>query len=217
MRRREATQRTIKWAERCRIAHMEGKEQALLGIVQGAVYSDLRRACAEQLVELDFPGYAIGGLSVGETKDVMYRVLEDTVPFLPETKPRYLMGVGSPDALIEGVARGIDMFDCVLPTRIARNGRVMVHGGYLTIRNASYTQDFSPLDPECDCYVCQNYSRAYIRHLLKCKEVLGIRLTTYHNLWFLSNLMVKIRKAILNGSFSEFRKNFWSKYQEVKL
>lgn len=215
---REATQRTIKWAERCRIAHMEReKEQALLGIVQGAVYSDLRRACAEQLVELDFPGYAIGGLSVGETKDVMYRVLEDTVPFLPETKPRYLMGVGSPDALIEGVARGIDMFDCVLPTRIARNGRVMVHGGYLTIRNASYTQDFSPLDPECDCYVCQNYSRAYIRHLLKCKEVLGIRLTTYHNLWFLSNLMVKIRKAILNGSFSEFRKNFWSKYQEVKL
>ncbi|MDD2496900.1 MAG: tRNA guanosine(34) transglycosylase Tgt, partial [Desulfitobacteriaceae bacterium] len=159
------------------------------------------------------PGYAVGGLSVGEPKPLMYEVLDYTVPLLPQDKPRYLMGVGSPDCLVEGVARGIDMFDCVLPTRIARNGTVFVPEGKLVIRNAEYARDFSPLDADCGCYACRNYSRAYIRHLIKANEVLGIRLTTIHNLHFLVSLMKRIRAAINENRFQEFRREFYARFK----
>lgn len=211
---KEAMERTTRWAKRCKEAHRNTEKQALFGIVQGVTYKDLREESAKRLVELDFPGYAIGGLSVGEPAELMYEVLDYTVPFLPENKPRYLMGVGSPDYLIEGVIRGVDMFDCVLPTRIARNGTVMTSGGKVVIRNATYEREFSPLDPECDCYTCRNFTRAYIRHLIKAGEVLGIRLTTIHNLRFLINLMGKIRKAIEEDRLLEFRKEFYGKYYE---
>lgn len=208
---KEAMELTSRWAARCKEA-FDSKNQALFGIVQGNAYRDLREKSAAEITALDFPGYAIGGLSVGETKDVMYEVLDYTVPLLPEHKPRYLMGVGSPDCLLEGVERGIDMFDCVLPTRIARNGTVFTSRGRLTIRNASYIRDFGPLDEECDCYTCRNFSRAYIRHLIKVNEVLGIRLTTIHNLHFLLKMMEKIRNALQNGTFCEYKRNFYSKY-----
>lgn len=208
---------TTRWAERCLKAHGNTKEQALFGIIQGSVYNDLRRESVKQLTSLGFPGYAVGGLSVGEPKDLMYRVLDEVMPLMPADKPRYLMGVGSPDALIEGVMRGIDMFDCVLQTRIARNGTAMTSGGRLVIRNAAYSQDFSPLDGECDCYTCQNYSRAYIRHLFKSKEILGLRLVTYHNLYFTLRLTDKIRGAIEGGFLPEFREEFFAKYgYEIK-
>lgn len=200
---REAVERTARWAWRCRQAHQR-REQALFAVVQGGVFEDLRAASAAELVRMDFPGYAIGGLSVGEPKALMYRTLEKTVPLLPEQKPRYLMGVGSPDALLEGVRRGIDLFDCVLPTRIARNGRVMTARGYLTIRNAVYAADMSPLDEQCGCPVCRRYTRAYIRHLFNAGEVLGLRLTTYHNLFYLSRLMKEIREAIRGDSFGRY-------------
>lgn len=161
---------------------------------------------------MDFPGYAIGGLSVGEPKDIMYRVLEETIPLLPEDKPRYLMGVGSPDALIEGVMRGVDMFDCVLPTRIARNGTCFTSSGRLVVKNKKFERDFGPLDPECDCYTCKNYSRAYIRHLFKADEILGLRLTSYHNLYFLLKLMRDVRTAILNDNLLEFKEAFFEAY-----
>ena len=204
--------RTTRWAARCREAHRDTERQALFGIVQGSVYGDLRERSADQLVKLDFPGYSIGGLSVGEPAEVMYEMLECTVPLLPEDRPRYLMGVGSPDYLIEGAIRGVDMFDCVLPSRIGRNGTVMTHKGKMIIRDAKYARDFSPLDPECGCYVCRNYTRAYIRHLLKAREVLGIRLTTWHNLNFLSDLMKNIRQAIIDDRLGDFRNEFFSSY-----
>lgn len=207
----QALERTTAWAERCRAAHNR-PDQALFGIVQGGMYADLRRRSARELTKMDFPGYGIGGLSVGEPKKMMYELLECTVPELPANKPRYLMGVGSPDCLIEGVVRGIDMFDCVLPTRIARNGTVMTSRGRLVVRNASNAEDFAPLDPECDCYTCRNFSRAYIRHLLKANEVLGIRLTTIHNLSFLLRLMDKIRTAIRDDCLVELREDFLAKY-----
>jgi queuine tRNA-ribosyltransferase len=172
----------------------------------------LREQSALELVELDFPGYAIGGLSVGEPKDIMYEVLDYTVPLLPKDKPRYLMGVGSPDALIEGVMRGIDMFDCVLPTRIARNGTAMTSHGQISIKAAKYFEDFSPLDSECDCYTCRNYSKAYLRHLYKANEILSARLFTYHNLHFLLKLMQQVREAIMEERLEEFRKEFFVKY-----
>ncbi len=199
----QAVERTSRWAWRCRQAHQH-EEQALFAIVQGGVYPDLRKISAKELVGMDFPGYAVGGLSVGEPKDLMYSSLEATVPLLPASKPRYLMGVGSPDALLEGVKRGIDMFDCVLPTRIARNGRVMTANGYLTIRNAVYAADMSPLDEDCGCPVCRQYTRAYIRHLLNAGELLGMRLTTYHNLYFLAELMQEIRQALKQGQFARY-------------
>ncbi len=208
-----AVERTSKWAKLCKESHTSNL-QGLFGIIQGGTFNDLREKSAKELIELDFPGYAIGGLSVGEPKNIMYDMLEYTVPFIPPKKPRYLMGVGSPDCLVEGVARGIDMFDCVLPTRIARNGTVFVPEGKLVIRNAPYAKDFRPLDETCDCYACQNFSRAYIRHLIKTDEVLGIRLTTIHNLRFIIRLMENIRKAILEGNFAEFRKEFWQKWQD---
>ncbi|TEB09445.1 tRNA guanosine(34) transglycosylase Tgt [Pelotomaculum propionicicum] len=210
----EALERTTRWARRSAAAH-QSETQGLFGIVQGGTFPDLREKSARELVELDFPGYAIGGLSVGEPKQIMYEMLDHTVEFLPEDKPRYLMGVGSPDCLVEGVVRGIDMFDCVLPTRIARNGSVFTRQGKLVVRNAEYARDFSPLDPTCDCYTCRNYSRAYIRHLIKAGEVLGIRLTTIHNLRFVLNLMEEIKEALRQGEIMEFRDRFLSTYQAV--
>ena len=191
-----AVQRTSLWAERCKNHHLRKENQALFGIVQGGLFTDLREKSLEDILKLDFPGYALGGLSVGEPKEKMYEILEHTTPLLPEKKPRYLMGVGSPDALYQGVKNGVDLFDCVLPTRIARNGRVFVEEGYLTIRNSVYAGDMSPLQPGCQCYTCRNYTRAYIRHLLKSNEILGVRLTTYHNLFFLENYMQRLRNAI---------------------
>lgn len=207
-----STERTARWAERCLQAHQRPDEQALFGIVQGGMYRDLREESARQLAALDFPGYAVGGLSVGEPKELMYEVLEYTTPLLPADKPRYLMGVGSPDALIEGVIRGIDMFDCVLPTRIARNGTTMTSQGRIVVRNAKYARDFTPLDPECDCYTCRNYTRAYLRHLIKADEIFGLRLTTYHNLYFLLNLMKQVRQAIAEDRLLDFRDAFFEQY-----
>ena len=209
---KKSLERTTRWAERGKIAHKNTEQQALFGIVQGGVYPDLREQSAKELTALDFPGYSIGGLSVGEPAEDMYKMLECTVPLLPENKPRYLMGVGSPDYLVEGSIRGIDMFDCVLPTRIGRNGTVMTSHGKIIARDAKYARDFSPLDPECDCYVCKNFSRAYIRHLLKAREVLGIRLTTWHNIKFLLDLMKKIRQAIMEDRLGDFRNDFFSQY-----
>jgi tRNA-guanine transglycosylase, queuosine-34-forming len=209
---KQSAERTTRWAERCLKSHARPGEQALFGIVQGGVYEDLRKQSARELTSLDFPGYAIGGLSVGEPKELMYRMLEATVPLLPSDKPRYLMGVGSPDALLEGSIRGIDMFDCVLPTRIARNGTTMTSEGRLVIRNAQYARDFGPLDPRCGCYTCRNYSRAYIRHLIKADETFGIRLTTVHNLHFLLTLMREIRQAIMEDRLLDFRDEFFERY-----
>ena len=176
------------------------------------MYADLRKISARDLVEMDFPGYAIGGLSVGEPAGLMYEMLEETVPLLPANKARYLMGVGSPDYLIEGAIRGIDMFDCVLPTRIGRNGTVMTSGGRVIVRDAKYAEDFGPLDPECGCPACRNHTRAYIRHLLKAGEMYGLRLATLHNLYFLINLMKSIRYAILEDRLLDFRSEFFEKY-----
>ena len=204
--------RTTRWAKRSLEAHMRQDEQALFGIVQGGMNKALRKLAAEELVELDFPGYAVGGLSVGEPKPLMYDILAYTTPLLPADKPRYLMGVGSPDDLFEGVLRGVDMFDCVLPTRIARNGTVFTKHGKLVVRNAKYARDFRPLDESCDCYVCRNYSRAYIRHLIKAEETFGIRLTSYHNVYFLVRLMQKIRVAIEEDTLLSFRHSFYIDY-----
>lgn len=209
---KDSIERTTRWAERCLKAHERPHDQALFGIVQGGKYQDLRKQSARDLVSMDFPGYSIGGLSVGEPKDVMMEVLEFTVPELPANKPRYLMGVGSPDALLDGAIRGIDMFDCVLPTRIARNGTVMTSKGRLVIRNAVHARDFGPLDENCSCYTCQNYSKAYIRHLLKADETFGIRLTTYHNLHFLLELMRGVREAIKEDRLLDFRNEFFDNY-----
>ena len=208
----KSVDRTTRWAKRCKEAHKNTENQALFGIVQGGEYEDLRKRSAEALVALDFPGYAIGGLSVGEPKDIMYRVLEQTTHLLPEDKPRYLMGVGSPDSLIEGAIRGIDMFDCVLPTRIARNGTLMTSQGRLVVKNAKYERDFTPIDPECDCYTCKNYTRAYVRHLIRTDETFGLRLTSYHNLRFLINLMEQVRQAIREDRLGDFRNEFFEKY-----
>ncbi len=209
---KQSLERTTRWAERCKQAHKKPDQQALFGIVQGGMYRDLRKMSAEQLVALDLPGYAIGGLSVGESKDLMYEVLDYTVDWLPEDKPRYLMGVGSPDALIEGVIRGIDMFDCVLPTRTARMGTAMTSHGSLSIKKAQYRTDFTPLDENCDCYTCQHYSRAYLRHLYKENEILSARLLSTHNLYFLVNLMKQIRLAIKEERLVAFRDDFFKKY-----
>ncbi|HLR03782.1 MAG TPA: tRNA guanosine(34) transglycosylase Tgt [Virgibacillus sp.] len=207
-----SVERTSRWAERCLENHQRKSDQGLFGIVQGGEFEDLRKQSAEDLTSLDFSGYAIGGLSVGEPKPLMNRMLEYTTPFLPNDKPRYLMGVGSPDSLIDGAIRGIDMFDCVLPTRIARNGTCMTSHGRLVVRNAKYARDFTPIDDNCECHVCQNYSRAYIRHLVKCNETFGFRLTTYHNLHFLLKLMEQVRAAIKSDRLGDFREAFFEKY-----
>ncbi|WP_217586830.1 tRNA guanosine(34) transglycosylase Tgt [Lentibacillus saliphilus] len=209
---KKSVERTSRWAERCLAAHERKGDQGLFGIIQGGEYEDLRKQSAQDLVSLDFPGYAVGGLSVGEPKDVMNRVLEFTTPLMPTNKPRYLMGVGSPDSLIDGAIRGIDMFDCVLPTRIARNGTCMTSNGRLVVRNAKFERDYRPIDEQCDCYTCRNYSRAYIRHLIKCNETFGFRLTTYHNLYFLLNLMKQVRTAISEDRLGDFKQAFFEQY-----
>lgn len=209
---KKSVERTSRWAERGLEAHQNRDTQGLFGIVQGAGFEDLRRQSAKDLTSMDFAGYSIGGLSVGEPKEDMYRVLDFTTPLLPEDKPRYLMGVGTPDALIEGVMRGVDMFDCVLPTRIARNGTTMTSKGRVVIKNATYARDFRPLDENCDCYTCRNYSRAYIRHLIKSDETFGLRLTSYHNLYFLLDLMKKVRQAIREDNLLEFKEAFFEEY-----
>ena len=208
-----AADRTTRWAKRCQTAFTGGSRQALFGIVQGNAYRDLREQSARELVDMDFPGYGIGGLSVGEAKAVMYETLDYTIPLLPEAKPRYLMGVGSPDCLLEGIARGVDMFDCVLATRVARNGSVFTPQGQWSMRNARFHDDFNPIDGDCDCYTCQHFSRAYIRHLIKAGEVLGIRLTTIHNLRFLERLMESARRHLAEGSFLDFKRDFLGRYR----
>ena len=207
-----ALKRTIRWAKRCKDTHKNIEKQSLFGIIQGGMYKDLRLQSVNEMTDMDFPGYSIGGLSIGEPKKIMYEVLDWITPVMPQNKPRYLMGVGSPDCLIEGAIRGIDMFDCVLPTRIARNGTVFTSHGKLVVRNAPYAEDFRPLDEECDCYACRNYSRAYIRHLFKANEILAARLATYHNIYFLVNLMKKIRKSIKEGTLLKLRDEFYLKY-----
>ena len=209
---KDSLERTSRWAKRCKVAHANTDNQTLFGIVQGGMYKDLRKQSAEELMDLGFKGYALGGLSVGEPKHLMYEMLEHTTPLLPEDKPRYLMGVGSPDCLFEGVERGIDMFDCVLPTRLARNGTAMTSKGRISIKQAKFTRDFSPLDPECDCYTCRNYSKAYLRHLYKSNEILSSRLFSYHNLHFLLRTMERIRKAIEEDTFKELKKDFFRNY-----
>ena len=206
-----AAQRTIQWARRCKEAH-HSPSQSLFGIVQGGAFKDLRIENANKLVELDFPGYAIGGLSVGEPKSLMYEVLDYTVPCLPINKPRYLMGVGAPQSILEGVVRGIDMFDCVLPTRNARNGSLFTSSGKLSITNAKYKDDFTPLDNKCKCYTCQNFTKAYLRHLYMSKEILASILGTIHNLYFMSSLMKNIRLALLEDRLLEFKEEFLANY-----
>ena len=206
-----AVRRTHHWAERCQKAQRR-RDQTLYAIVQGGVFPELRRQSAEYLASLDFPGYAIGGLSLGEPKRVTLDMIAETVAWLPENKPRYLMGVGSPEDIIEGVARGIDIFDCALPTRVARNGALFTRLGRVNIRRAAYGQMEQPIDPDCDCYTCRTFSAAYLRHLFNCQELLGYRLTTIHNLTFMSNLMHKIRAAIQKGTFGSFKDEFLASY-----
>ena len=208
---KQSMERTTRWAKRCKDAQTR-KDQGLFGIIQGGFYEDLRKKSTEDLVELDFPGYAIGGISVGEPKEEFLKILKYTAPLMPENKPRYLMGVGSPDYLIEAALAGIDMCDCVLPTRIARNGTAMTWQGKKVIRNATYERDFTTLDEECDCYACKNYTKAYIHHLIKNKEILGVRLLSIHNLRFLTKLMERVRIEIENDNLLEFKKEFYKKY-----
>ena len=209
---KKSLERTTRWLERCIKAHENPETQALFGIIQGSCYADLRKQSAKEITSFDLPGYAIGGLSVGEPAELMYEMLEETVPLMPEDKPRYLMGVGTPDYLIEGAIRGIDMFDCVLPTRIGRNGTVLTKDGRLIIRDKKSAEDFRPIEDDCDCYACRNYSRAYIRHLLKAGEMFGLRLCSYHNIHFLIHLMEDVRKAIAEDRLLDFRDEFFARY-----
>ena len=209
---KRSIERTTRWAERGLRAHQRPQDQALFGILQGAGYKDLRLAHAQDMIAMDFPGYSIGGLSVGESKEEMNQVLDYLTPVMPKHKPRYLMGVGSPDSLIDGVIRGVDMFDCVLATRIARSGTCMTSQGRLVVKNAQYARDFRPIDEKCDCYTCKHYSRAYIRHLIKCDEIFGLRLASIHNVHFLLNLMKQVRYHIENDSLLDFRQAFFEEY-----
>lgn len=208
---RESMELTLRWAQRCKDT-MTNPNQGLFGIVQGGMYKDLRIECANRLVDMDFPGYAVGGLSVGEPKELMYEMLDITLEHLPQNKARYLMGVGTPDCLVEGVMRGIDMFDCVYPTRVARNGTAMTWNGRLVIKNAQYEHDFHPIDEHCNCYTCRNYSRAYIRHLVRVNEIFGLRLLTIHNLHFLIDFMRQMRRSIMEDRFPEFYRKFTANF-----
>ncbi len=212
---KQSMERTTRWAKRCKAAH-KTQNQALFGIIQGGFYEDLRKQSAEELIKLKLPGYAIGGISVGEPKEEFLKMLYYTTPLMPKDKPRYLMGVGSPDYLVEAALAGIDMCDCVLPTRVARNGTAMTWNGKVVVRNATYERDFTPLDPECDCYTCKNYTRAYIRHLVKTNEILGIRLLSIHNLRFLTSLMERVRIEIENDNLLSFKNEFYKKYGYTK-
>ncbi|MDD4320239.1 MAG: tRNA guanosine(34) transglycosylase Tgt [Acidaminococcaceae bacterium] len=207
-----STERTTRWAQRCFEAKKR-PDQGLFGIVQGGMYPDLRKYSADSLTDIDFAGYGIGGLSVGEPHELMYDILAQTTLHLPKDKARYLMGVGTPDCLVEGVNLGVDMFDCVFPTRVARNGTAMLPTGRLVVRNATYAEDFRPIDEKCDCYTCRNFSRAYIRHLFKAEEILALRLLTIHNLHFLLKFSQDMRSAIAKDKFPEFREEFLAQYK----
>ena len=212
---KNSVERTLRWAKRGKDAHTR-KDQALFGIVQGGEFADLRKMCAEELTKMDFDGYSIGGTSIGEPKDVMFKMVEYSVPYLPKDKPRYLMGVGSIDYILEGIAMGVDMFDCVLPTRIARHGALMTSKGRVNIRDLKYAEDFTPLDDECDCYCCKNYTKAYLRHLYKCDETFGKRLLSIHNIRFLIHMMEEARKAIQEDRFGDFKDEFIQKYGDKR-
>ena len=210
---KKSTERTIRWLKRCKEA-MTAPNQGLFGIVQGGMYKELREWSARETTAMDLPGYAVGGLSVGEPKELMYEMLEYSTSLLPQDKPRYLMGVGTPDCLVEGVQRGIDMFDCVYPTRVARNGMAMTWTGRLVMKNAQFTHDHTVLEEGCGCYACRNgYTRAYIRHLVRANEIFGLRLLSLHNLYFLQEFMRRMRQAILEDRFTEFRSDFFNHYQ----
>ncbi len=214
----KASNRTLAWAERSKVRHYElepvhGRDQALFGIVQGSTYEPLRKISAERLIELDFDGYAIGGLAVGEPKSAMTEITALCTDLLPTEKPRYLMGVGKPEDIVEAIALGVDMFDCVVPTRNGRNGTLFTWEGRLVVKNRQYEQDFSPISETCSCYTCQHFSRAYLRHLFHAEEILGLRLASIHNLHFYMDLVRNAREAILNRSFETWRKTFYHHYR----
>ncbi len=211
----KSVNRTLRWAKRCKDSHSR-EDQALFGIVQGGDYQDLREMCAEELAKMDFEGYAIGGTSIGEPKEVEYRMVSYAVKNMPYNKPRYLMGVGSLDYIFDGISKGVDMFDCVLPTRLARHGALMTTHGRINILNAKYERDFTPLDDECDCYTCKNYTRAYLRHLMKENEEFGKTLCSIHNLRFLIRTMEQARQAIKEDRFLEFSKEVLEKFGSKK-
>ena len=209
---KRSTERTLRWAVRGKAVHAN-PNQSLFGIVQGGEYTDLREYSAKETVKIGFDGYSIGGTSVGEGKDVMYKMIEDGIRYLPEDKPRYLMGVGEPIDILEGVERGIDMFDCVLPTRLARHGHAFTRDGKINLKNAKYKEDFTPVDNNCDCYACKHYTKAYIRHLIVANETLGQSLLSIHNLRFLIKLTEEIRTSIKEDKFKEYKEEFISKYK----
>ena len=212
---KNSVERTLRWAKRCKEAHKNDR-QSMFGIVQGGEFTDLREYSCKETVKLDFDGYSIGGTSVGEEKDVMYKMIDDGIRYLPSDKPRYLMGVGEPVDIFEGVERGIDMFDCVLPTRLARHGHAFTLDGKINLRNAKYKEDFSPVDENCDCYCCKNYTKSYVRHLLVANETLGQRLLSIHNLRFLIKIMENIRESIKDDKFLEYKREFISRYRGEK-
>jgi queuine tRNA-ribosyltransferase len=207
----QSTRKTIRWAEQCLKAQTR-KDQALFGIVQGSIFEDLREMCSRELVAMDFPGYAIGGVSVGEGLDLLKKVVAMTAPFLPEDKPRYLMGVGLPEDILESVERGMDMFDCVIPTRYARSATLFTRRGKIRLTNKNYRRDFYPIDPSCNCYACKNFSRAYIHHLFNANEVLSAILASIHNVHFYLNMMAEIRQSIEEGRFAEYKREFLAGY-----
>ncbi|HEU0265502.1 MAG TPA: tRNA guanosine(34) transglycosylase Tgt [Geobacterales bacterium] len=207
---RRATELSGRWARRCKVAKKRA-DQALFGIAQGGMFPDLRQQSCAEIVDIGFDGYALGGLSVGEEKELMYGVMDHCAPLLPTDKPRYIMGIGAPEDLMEGVARGFDLFDCVMPTRNARNGTLFTSFGHINIKNAAFAEDQGPIDPECSCYVCQTFSRAYLRHLYRAGEILASRLNTWHNLAYYLSLMAGARRAIAQGSFGNYRREFYRK------
>ena len=207
-----AVERTIDWAKRSKKA-FKGNGKLLFGILQGSTYEDLRKVCAKELLDLDFNGYAVGGVSVGEPKELSYNITHLSAGLLPKDKPRYMMGMGLPEDILEGVEAGIDMFDCIVPTRYGRTGAAFTSVGKIVIRNSPYIEDFTPLDPGCGCYACRNFSRAYIRHLFNTSEILGLMLVSFHNIYFYLDMMRKVRETIAQGKFAEFKKDFLNRYQ----
>lgn len=212
---KKSTERTLRWAKRGKAAHKK-EDQALFGIVQGGEFTDLREHCAQELVKMDFDGYSIGGTSIGEPKEVCYKMIADAVRYLPDDKPRYLMGVGSIDYILEGISNGVDMFDCVLPTRLARHGTLMTSHGRINIQRSQYTKDYTPLDSECDCYTCKHYSKAYLHHLYKVHEDFGKTLNSIHNIRFLIKMVEGARKAIKENRFEEYKKEVYAKYNDPR-
>jgi queuine tRNA-ribosyltransferase len=210
---KKSTERTLRWAERGKKVHSNPR-QSLFGIVQGGEYEDLRKYSAEETVKMDFDGYSIGGTSVGEDKDTMYKMIDYAIEYLPQDKPRYLMVVGEPIDILEGVERGVDMFDCVLPTRIARHGNAFTRDGKINIKNAKYKEDFTPIEEDCDCYTCKHYTKAYVRHLIVSNESLGGRLLSIHNIRFLIRLVEEIREAIKEEKFESYKEEFKKRYQK---